>query len=79
MHIFAGYPTRTLGRDSVVALVDADAEATDAQLRSYLGLLMVSYAASIFPAEDDIAAVVWRAAGPQTADARRRSALSPSP
>jgi hypothetical protein len=68
-HAFASYPTRTLGRQTVLALADADAASALARVRSFRPLTMVKYAALVFPNEAEVEAIIALAAtGPLTAD-----------
>ncbi len=73
-HAFARYPTHTLGRQTVLALADADAASALARVRAYRGLMMVKYAALVFPSDAEIEAILALAAtGPMTADALVRT------
>lgn len=83
-HLFAGYPTRTVDENSVLALADVDAASALLRLGQYRLLLMVQYAAAVLPTEAEVEAIILRAeAGPRRAgaflagvpDARRTAVL----
>jgi len=67
-HAFASYPTRTLTAQTVLGLVDGDAETALQRTLAYRQLVMVDFAKVILPGEDEIRAVLTTAAnGPKTA------------
>lgn len=67
-HAFGAYPTQSLGPQTVLTLVPADAEAAVRQLRAWRDLAMVDFAQAILPTDAEIGAVLQQAAtGPQPA------------
>lgn len=67
-HAFAGYPTRTLTPQTVLALVDGDAETALQRTLSYRQLAMIDFAKAILPSEAEIWAVLQAgSAGPKAA------------
>jgi glycosyltransferase involved in cell wall biosynthesis len=68
-HAFAAYPSRLLTPQTLLALVDADADAALARVRAYRGLAMVDFAKAVLPGDDDVQAVLAAATGPREAQA----------
>ena len=68
-HAFASYPTQTLTAQTVLALVDADADTALQRATSFRQLAMVGYAKVILPTEAEIVSVLNTAAQPLTAQA----------
>lgn len=67
-HAFAAYPTQTLTEQTVLGLVDADADIALKRTLAYRQLAMIDFAKVILPTEDEIRAVLNAAAtGPKTA------------
>ena len=67
-HAFAAYPTRTLTEQTVLGLVDGDAETALKRALAYRQLAMVDFAKVVLPSEDEIRAVLQgAAAGPKAA------------
>jgi len=65
---FAAYPTQTLTQQTVLGLVDADAQTALTRTLAYRQLAMVDFAKAILPSEAEIQAVLSAAAtGPKTA------------
>lgn len=60
-HAFASYPTQTLTPETVLGLVDADAETALKRTLAYRQLAMVDFAKVILPGEAEIAAVLQSA------------------
>jgi glycosyltransferase involved in cell wall biosynthesis len=69
-YAFASYPTQTLKPTTVLSLTDNNLEAATARLQSYQALSMISFAKTVLPTAEEIAAVLKQAAeGPQPAQA----------
>jgi hypothetical protein len=68
-HAFAAYPSRLLTPQTLLALVDADADAALARVRAYRGLAMVDFAKVVLPGDEDVQAVLAAATGPREAQA----------
>lgn len=67
-HAFAAYPTQTLTEQTVLGLVDSNAETALQRTLAYRQLAMVDFAKVILPGEDEIRAVMQAAAaGPKAA------------
>lgn len=66
-HTFASYPTQTLTPQTVLALVDVDADTALQRVASYRPLAMVDFAKVILPTEAEVAAVLHAASQPQPA------------
>jgi len=67
-HAFAAYPTRVLTEQTVLGLVDGDAETALKRTLAYRQLAMVDFAKIVLPAEAEIRTVLQAAAaGPKTA------------
>lgn len=67
-HAFAAYPTRVLAEQTVLGLVDADAETALKRTRAYRQLAMIDFAKVVLPTEDEIRAILQAAAaGPKAA------------
>ena len=67
-HAFAAYPTQTLTEQTVLGLVDSNAETALQRTLAYRQLAMVDFAKVILPGEDEIRAVLTTAAnGPKAA------------
>ena len=67
-HAFGSYPTQTLTEQTVLGLVDGDAETALKRTLAYRQLAMIDFARVILPSEDEIRAVLQAAAtGPQAA------------
>ncbi|TSE28023.1 hypothetical protein Tther_02419 [Tepidimonas thermarum] len=67
-HAFASYPTRTLTPQTVLGLVDGDAETALKRTLAYRQLAMVDFAKAVLPTEAEIRAVLQAAAaGPKAA------------
>jgi hypothetical protein len=65
---FAAYPTQTLTQQTVLGLVDADAQTAFTRTLAYRQLAMVDFAKAILPSEAEIRSVLTAAAtGPKTA------------
>jgi hypothetical protein len=60
--LYAGYPTRVLKPQTLLRLVDADAESALKRTRSYQELEMVSFAERILPTSEELSAVLAAAA-----------------
>lgn len=59
---FAGYPTRTLSADSVVQLVDADADGAIERVAAFRRLKMVDFASYVIPDDKRVDAILRRLA-----------------
>ncbi|WP_295523726.1 glycosyltransferase family 4 protein [Limnohabitans sp. Rim8] len=68
-HAFASYPTQVLTPQTLLALVDADANTAITRALAYRQLTMVDYAKVILPSEAEIRSVLQRAQSPSTASA----------
>jgi glycosyltransferase involved in cell wall biosynthesis len=68
-HAFASYPTQALTPQTILALVDADADTAITRALAYRQLAMVDFAKVILPTEDEIASVLQALSHPQTAQA----------
>jgi len=68
-HAFASYPTQVLTPQSLLALVDADANTAITRALAYRQLTMVDYAKVILPSEAEIRSVLQGAQSPSTASA----------
>ena len=66
-HAFASYPTQVLTPQSLLALVDADADTAITRALAYHQLTMVDYAKVILPSEAEIRSVLQGAQSPSTA------------
>ncbi len=67
-HAFAAYPTHTLTPQTVLALVDADADTAITRTLTYRRLAMVDFAKAILPSEAELQAVLSSAnSGPNAA------------
>lgn len=67
-HAFAAYPTQTLTEQTVLGLVDSNAETALQRTLAYRQLAMVDFAKVLLPGEDEIRAVMQAAAaGPKAA------------
>jgi len=67
-HAFASYPTRTLSPQTVLGLVDGDADTALQRTLAYRQLAMVDFAKVVLPGESEIQAVLQAAAaGPRPA------------
>jgi glycosyltransferase involved in cell wall biosynthesis len=66
-HAFASYPTQVLTPQSLLALVDADANTAITRALAYRQLTMVDYAKVILPSEAEIRSVLQGAQSPSTA------------
>lgn len=67
-HAFAAYPTQTLTEQTVLGLVDGDAETALKRTLAYRQLAMVDFAKVVLPSEAEIGAVLQAAAsGPKAA------------
>jgi hypothetical protein len=67
---FAGYPTRTLTPETVVALVDTEAALAIRRIKTYRSLAMVDFAAAVLPSAEMIETLADRlATAPCTAGA----------
>lgn len=67
-HAFAAYPTRTLTEQTVLGLVDGDADTALKRTLAYRQLAMVDFAKVVLPSEAEIGAVLQAAAsGPKAA------------
>jgi glycosyltransferase involved in cell wall biosynthesis len=65
---FAGYATRTLTAQTVLAAVDADAAAGLARVKAFSALAMVNFARAVLPTDSEVETVLAAAAaGPRTA------------
>jgi glycosyltransferase involved in cell wall biosynthesis len=69
-YAFASYPTQTLKPTAVLSLTDSNLEVATARLQIYQAMAMVSFAKTVLPTAEEIAAVLKQAAeGPQPAQA----------
>ena len=68
-HGFAGYPTQTLTPQTVLAMVDADADTALKRTLAYRQLAMVDFAKIVLPTQAEIEAVLREATRPQPAQA----------
>jgi starch synthase len=68
-HAFASYPTQALTPQTLLALVDANAQVAVQRALAYRQLAMVDFAKVILPTEAEIVSVLNTAAQPQTAQA----------
>lgn len=68
-HAFAAYPSHLLTPQTLLALVDADADAALARVRACRRLAMVDFAKAVLPGDDDLQAVLAAATGPREAQA----------
>jgi hypothetical protein len=68
-HAFASYPTQALTPQTLLALVDANAQVTVQRTLAYRQLAMVDFAKVILPTEAEIVSVLNAAAQTQTAQA----------
>jgi glycosyltransferase involved in cell wall biosynthesis len=68
-HAFASYPTQALTPQTLLALVDANAQVAVQRAMAYRQLAMVDFAKVILPTEAEIVSVLNAAAQPQTAQA----------
>ena len=66
-HAFASYPTHALTPQTVLALVDADADTAISRALAYRQLTMVDFAKNILPTEAEIRAVLQLAQVPSVA------------
>ncbi|HZW13186.1 MAG TPA: glycosyltransferase family 4 protein [Noviherbaspirillum sp.] len=67
-HAFASYPTSALSPDTVLGLVDPDAEQAWSRVSAYAKLAMVNFAKVVLPSEAEVRAVLAAAAsGPKPA------------
>jgi hypothetical protein len=67
-HAFASYPTQLLTEQTVLGLVDGDADTAVKRILAYRQLAMIDFAKVILPTEAEIRAVLQAAAtGPKTA------------
>jgi hypothetical protein len=66
-HAFAGYPTQTLTPQTVLAMVDADADTALKRTLAYRQLAMVDFAKIVLPTQAEIEAVLREATRPQPA------------
>jgi hypothetical protein len=67
-HAFAAYPTQTLTEQTVLGLVDGDADTALERTLAYRQLAMIDFAKVILPSEAEIQAVLHAAAtGPKAA------------
>jgi len=66
-HAFASYPTQVLTPQTLLALVDADANTAITRALAYRQLTMVDYAKVILPSEAEIRSVLQGAQSPSTA------------
>ena len=67
-HAFASYPTQTLTPQTMLGLVDKDAENGLKRTLAYQQLMMIDFAKIVLPTEDEIRAVLQTAAaGPKSA------------
>lgn len=64
-HAFAAYPTQTLTEQTVLGLVDADADTALQRTLTYRQLAMVDFAKVVLPTEAEIRTVLQAAAGGQ--------------
>lgn len=68
-HAFAAYPSHLLTPQTLLALVDADADAALARVRACRRLAMVDFARAVLPGDEDVQAVLAAATGPREAQA----------
>ena len=68
-HAFASYPTQALTPQTILALVDADADTAITRALAYRQLAMVDFAKLILPTQAEIASVLQALSHPQTAQA----------
>jgi hypothetical protein len=68
-HAFASYPTQALTPQTLLALVDADADTAITRALAYRQLAMVDFAKLILPTQAEIVSILNTAAQPQTAQA----------
>jgi glycosyltransferase involved in cell wall biosynthesis len=68
-HAFASYPTQALTPQTVLTLMDANAEAAVQRALAYRQLAMVDFAKFVLPTEAEIVSILNTAAQPQTAQA----------
>jgi glycosyltransferase involved in cell wall biosynthesis len=68
-HAFASYPTQALTPQTLLALVDADADTAITRALAYRQLAMVDFAKLILPTQAEIASVLQALSHPQTAQA----------
>lgn len=61
-HAFAAYPTQTLTEQTVLGLVDGDADTALKRTLAYRQLAMIDFAKVVLPTEDEIGAVLQVAA-----------------
>jgi starch synthase len=66
-HAFASYPTQTLTPQTVLALVDADADTAISRALAYRKLAMVDFAKAVLPTAAEIETLLHGASQPQTA------------
>lgn len=67
-HAFAGYPTRILAPETVLALVDADVAGAIERVNDYRNLAMVDFARDVLPSEAEVRSALQSAAeGPRPA------------
>lgn len=67
--IFAGYATKTLTANTMLALVNPDAETALSRLAQYRKLAMVSFADGVLPTDAELHSIILSAAaGPKTAE-----------
>jgi len=67
-HAFAGYPTQQLTEQTLLGLVDADAETAWQRTQAYRQLAMIDFAKEVLPTEAEIRVVLGAAAnGPKPA------------
>lgn len=62
-HAFAAYPTQTLTEQTVLALVDGDAQTALKRVLTYRQLAMIDFAKAVLPSDAEVQAVLQAAAG----------------